>query len=122
MRQHFVPDLVQINLCRPKAQRRAVFAAIFLAFHAQHALVPRRGHGDVFAHHHHMVDPVHRKLHQVNPAKKSLPLSSTTMKAGNFSTSIFQTASIPNSGYSKTSTFRMLFCASTAAGPPMLPR
>ena len=33
-------------------------------------------------------------------AKKSLPLSSTTMKAGKSSTSIFQTASMPSSGYS----------------------
>ena len=36
--------------------------------------------------------------------KKSLPLSSTTMKAGKSSTSIFQTASMPSSGYSSTST------------------
>ncbi len=31
-------------------------------------------------------------------AKKSLPLSSTTTKAGKYSTSIFQTASMPSSG------------------------
>ena len=37
-------------------------------------------------------------------AKKSLPLSSTTMKAGKSTTSIFQTASMPSSGYSRTST------------------
>ena len=40
-------------------------------------------------------------------AKKSLPLSSTTMKAGKSSTSIFHTASMPSSGYSSTSTWRM---------------
>lgn len=54
--------------------------------------------------------------------KKSLPLSSTRMKAGKFSTSIFQTASIPSSGYSTSSTFLMLSCARIAAGPPMEPR
>ena len=36
--------------------------------------------------------------------KKSLPLSSTTMNAGKSSTSIFQTASMPSSAYSSTST------------------
>ena len=40
-------------------------------------------------------------------AKKSLPLSSTTMNAGKSSTSIFQTASMPSSGYSSTSTCLM---------------
>ena len=35
-----------------------------------------------------------------NCLKKSLPLSSTRMNAGKSSTSIFQTASMPNSGYS----------------------
>ena len=54
--------------------------------------------------------------------KKSLPLSSTRMKAGKFTTSIFQTASIPSSGYSTSSTFLMLSCARIAAGPPMEPR
>lgn len=38
------------------------------------------------------------------------------------STSIFQIASIPSSGYSRHSTFLILFCASMAAGPPILPR
>ena len=54
--------------------------------------------------------------------KKSLPLSSTTMKAGKSCTSIFQTASMPSSGYSSTSTFLMFSWASTAAGPPIEPR
>ena len=54
--------------------------------------------------------------------KKSFPLSSTRIKAGKFSTSIFQIASIPNSGYSRHSTFLMLFCANIAAGPPILPK
>ena len=55
-------------------------------------------------------------------AKKSLPLSSTTMKAGKSSTSIFQTASMPSSSYSSTSTCLMQSCASRAAGPPIEPR
>ena len=54
--------------------------------------------------------------------KKSLPLSSTTMNAGKSSTSIFQTASMPSSGYSSTSTDRMQSWASRAAGPPIEPR
>jgi hypothetical protein len=54
--------------------------------------------------------------------KKSFPLSSTTMKAGKSSTSIFQIASIPSSGYSSTSIFRMLSRARIAAGPPIEPR
>jgi len=54
--------------------------------------------------------------------KKSFPLSSTTMNAGKSSTSIFHTASMPSSGYSSTSTLRMLFCARIAAGPPIEPR
>ena len=44
-----------------------------------------------------------------NYLKKSLPLLSITINAGKFSTSIFQTASIPNSGYSKTDTFLIEF-------------
>jgi len=56
------------------------------------------------------------------PAKKSFPLSSTTMKAGKPSTSIFQIASIPSSGYSTTSTCLMQFFARMAAGPPIDPR
>jgi len=58
----------------------------------------------------------------VIPAKKSLPLSSTTMKAGKSTTSIFQTASMPSSGYSSTSTFLMQSLARRAAGPPIEPR
>src|SRR6187200_446944 len=58
----------------------------------------------------------------VTEAKKSLPLSSTTTKAGKSSTSIFQIASIPSSGYSSTSTLLMQSCASRAAGPPIEPR
>src|SRR6185437_5107054 len=51
-------------------------------------------------------------LRAVMSAKKSLPLSSTTMKAGKSRTSIRQTASIPSSGYSITSTLVMHSCAS----------
>src|SRR5215468_2510653 len=40
--------------------------------------------------------------------KKSLPLSSTRMNAGKSSTSIFQTASMPSSGYSSRATFYVL--------------
>ena len=54
--------------------------------------------------------------------KKSFPLSSTRIKAGKFSTSIFHTASIPSSGKSIHSTFLMFSSASRAAGPPMEPR
>ena len=54
--------------------------------------------------------------------KKSLPLSSTTMKAGKSSTSIFQTASMPSSSYSSTDTDLMQSWARRAAGPPMEPR
>lgn len=54
--------------------------------------------------------------------KKSFPLSSTRMKAGKSSTSIFQMASIPSSGYSTTSTFLMFSSARRAAAPPMDPR
>ena len=54
--------------------------------------------------------------------KKSLPLSSTRMKAGKSSTSIFQMASMPSSGYSTHSMLLMLDCERTAATPPMLPR
>lgn len=55
-------------------------------------------------------------------AKKSLPLSSTMIKAGKSSTSIRQTASIPSSSYSTTDTFLMAFSAKIAAAPPTLPR
>lgn len=44
-----------------------------------------------------------------NCLKKSLPLSSTRMNAGKSSTSIFQIASIPNSGYSTHSMLLILF-------------
>lgn len=54
--------------------------------------------------------------------KKSLPLSSTRMKAGKSSTSIFQMASMPSSGYSTHSMLLILFWARMAAGPPMEPR
>ncbi len=55
-------------------------------------------------------------------AKKSLLLSSTTMNAGKSTTSIFQIASMPSSGYSSTATSRMQSWASRAAGPPIEPR
>ena len=73
----------------------------------------------------HSVTPRRRSLRDLDGrlgAKKSLPLSSTTMKAGKSSTSIFQTASMPSSGYSSTSTFLMQSCARIAAGPPIEPR
>jgi len=54
--------------------------------------------------------------------KKSFPLSSTTINAGKSTTSIFHTASIPSSGYSRTSTFLIELRASIAAGPPIDPR
>jgi hypothetical protein len=54
-----------------------------------------------------------------NSLKKSLPLSSMTMKAGKFSTSIRQIASMPSSGYSCTSTFLMQCSAKFAALPPI---
>jgi hypothetical protein len=54
-----------------------------------------------------------------NSLKKSLPLSSMTMKAGKFSTSMRQIASMPSSGYSCTSTRLMLCSARLAALPPM---
>ena len=55
-------------------------------------------------------------------AKKSLPLSSTTMNAGKSRTSIRHTASMPSSGYSSTSTRVMQSWASRAAAPPIEPR
>ena len=48
-----------------------------------------------------------RRLDYCSCWKKSLPLSSTRMKAGKSTTSIAQIASIPSSGYSRTSTFLM---------------
>jgi hypothetical protein len=65
-----------------------------------------------------MPDPQDR----LSSLKKSLPLSSTTMKAGKSSTSIFQIASMPSSGYSTISTFLMQSWARRAAGPPIEPR
>jgi hypothetical protein len=63
-----------------------------------------------------------RRCQQPIFLKKSFPLSSTRMKAGKSTTSIFQTASIPSSGKSMHSTFLMFSSASTAAGPPIEPR
>lgn len=57
-----------------------------------------------------------------NSLKKSLPLSSTIINAGKFSTFILRTASMPKSGKSITSTDFMLFFAKIAAGPPIEPR
>ncbi len=51
--------------------------------------------------------------------KKSLPLSSTTMKAGKSTTSMRQIASMPSSGYSTVSTFLMQCSARFAAAPPI---
>jgi hypothetical protein len=58
----------------------------------------------------------------LNSLKKSLPLSSMTMKAGKSTTSIRQIASMPSSGYSTTSTFLMQCSARFAAAPPIDPR
>ena len=57
---------------------------------------------------------VNGAAYMLNSLKKSLPLSSHTMKAGKSSTSIFQMASMPSSGYSSTSTFLMHFLAACA--------
>ena len=57
-----------------------------------------------------------------NSLKKSLPLWSITMKAGKFSTSMRQIASMPSSGYSTGSTFLMQCSARFAATPPIEPR
>lgn len=54
--------------------------------------------------------------------KKSLPLSSTMMKAGKSSTSMRQIASMPSSGKAMHSTLRMQSWASRAAPPPIEPR
>ena len=52
----------------------------------------------------HFIDAIHGRsatlYPRFNSLKKSLPLSSMTMNAGKFSTSIFQIASMPSSGYS----------------------
>src|SRR5260221_11345774 len=60
--------------------------------------------------------------HHSSLAKKSLPLSSTTTKAGKSTTSMRQIASMPSSGYSTTSTCLMQSCAKRAAGPPIEPK
>ena len=49
-------------------------------------------------------------------AKKSAPLSLMTTKAGKFSTSMRQTASVPRSGWSRTSTRRIDSVARRVAG------
>ena len=49
------------------------------------------------------------QFHGFNCLKKSLPLSSTRMNAGKSSTSIFQIASMPSSGYSTHSMLLILF-------------
>ena len=54
-----------------------------------------------------------------NSLKKSLPLSSMTMKAGKSTTSMRQIASMPSSGYSTVSTFLMQCSARFAAAPPI---
>ena len=59
---------------------------------------------------------VHPKF---NSLKKSLPLSSMTMKAGKSTTSMRQIASMPSSGYSRVSTFLMQCSARLAAAPPI---
>jgi hypothetical protein len=59
---------------------------------------------------------------RLSSLKKSLPWWSITMKAGKFSTSIRQIASMPSSGYSWTSTFLMQCSARFAATPPIEPR
>ena len=59
---------------------------------------------------------------RLSSLKKSLPLSSTTMKAGKSTTSIRQIASMPSSAYSTVSTFLMQCSARFAATPPIEPR
>src|SRR5690606_36354818 len=88
---------------------------------------PPRGHDQCQSHRrnhgHGQRQPlVPRATGVVTSAKKSWPLSSTTMNAGKSSTSMRHTASIPSSGYSSTSTLRMQSWARRAAGPPMEPR
>ena len=60
-------------------------------------------------------------VHGLSCLKKSLPLSSTNIKAGKFSTLIFHIASMPSSGYSTHSMLLMQLCDSTAATPPIVP-
>jgi len=56
---------------------------------------------------------------RLSSLKKSLPLSSVTMKAGKSSTSMRQIASMPSSGYSMHSTLLIECSARLAAVPPM---
>lgn len=65
---------------------------------------------------------IRRAKVQPTVLKKSFPLSSIRMKAGKSATSMLQTASIPSSGYSRTSTRLMYLRARRAAGPPIEPR
>src|SRR5258708_34597751 len=51
--------------------------------------------------------------------EKSFPLSSMTMKAGKSTTSMRQIASMPSSGYSRSSTFLTQSSARPAPGPPI---
>src|SRR5690606_20512657 len=88
---------------RNAAGRRVYFGDQVLAFSAAAGMPPGRQAPQPFT-------------------KKSLPLLSTRMNAGKSMTLIFQTASMPSSGYSRTSTFLMFSLARIAAGPPMLPR
>ena len=55
-------------------------------------------------------------------SKKSFPLSSVMMNAGKSLTVIMKIASIPSSGYSRTSMAVIQSLARRAAGPPMEPR
>ena len=66
--------------------------------------------------------PLISPLSDQSIVKKSLPLSSMIMKAGKFSTSIRQTASMPSSANSKTSTDLIDSRANLAATPPIDPR
>ena len=63
--------------------------------------------------------PGHGAHPRFSSLKKSLPLSSITMKAGKSSTSMRQIASMPSSGYSTVSTFLMQCSARFAAAPPI---
>ena len=65
------------------------------------------------------LDRALRPQPRLSSLKKSLPLSSITMKAGKFSTSMLQIASMPSSGYSTVSTFLMWCSAKLAAEPPI---
>ena len=67
--------------------------------------------------------------HETKVVSKNAPLTfydfkgaSTHFTQSAFSTVIFQTASMPSSGYSTHSMLLMLLCERTAATPPMVPR